>query len=1073
MSMASTTQHACHSTPQRPSMRLITCLALSLLFTPLTSVITPVMHDAQAQSTESAPTEAHGTLKERVTLSVEAYRALLNATGGQRDRASWSQASLTLDLSEARGAGWAWVEVEAQLTGSSEAWASLAPLTASPLQAWLDGQALTPQSASGHYEAPLKGRRQLKLRYPARFERRNDGSQVALIPTPMTPSATLRLQGAPSGAELVPALPKSGAQLALSGAIAVTLPPQESGHLLQRQDVTLTLHSSGDGLELRSQSEVLLRGPKAWVPLAPSSEALLSAQLDGKEAIIQTRGAWLSAWVEGEGTHTLTSHVRLPVDRSKGQPSASLSLLKAPRGHLSLSLPGQREVSLSPSLPMTTRTVERPKEGTPNEEPQEPNMTQVELDLPPLERLSLSWTERREAPEESAPQFLADTYQLFSLQEGLLKGEAQLELEVMKGELERLLVRVPDGVVLYQVTGEGVEGWVTLPPQESATEGSERLPRRVAVDFGTPARGKVALNLKWQRVVTLKERFELPLIAPLGAFQQSGVIALYDGERVGFTPAETNGTLTATGQEALPQRVSQLKAGEKVTQAFRHVQAPGQVFTSSTSERTQEVRFDAQLESLFTAREGSIRAQTQALISLKSGRLERLVIALPKACSEPQVSGPSLNRVEALPDEEQTSEGLTRYSVSFTRRLEGALTLNVDTELLVAGEASEVSLPQLTIEGAELSRGALGVGAEVGLELTPREGDTGAEALRKASVDELPRSVRLRAHVELLYGYRFTRPWALSVGLKRHEVIETLTARVLNASWESRLLKSGQVVHEMSYHLENQERRVARFTLPKGARVRSVTVNDQPVRAQDEGGVISVPIPKHAESDLKLSYELRLEDPREVSLTAPSSDLHTSNVTWEVSYDSRLRPWPELSKGLYVIGTLNRWVEESVHQSTFAYDLLEPNAPALTLKISFSEMVSRDLLNGLGWLIALSLFALGLLRPLIQRARLKLLSLILFALWVLFITLELRNGSLSERLSSLMESTMFMLLLMLFGALLSWAGASVKAYYRTRERSKVSSEERAPRERINFKDQRPPQPADEAEQDTPSDEEEV
>ena len=94
--------------------------------------------------------------------------------------------------------------------------------------------------------------------------------------------------------------------------------------------------------------------------------------------------------------------------------------------------------------------------------------------------------------------------------------------------LERLLVQVPNDVVLYQVTGEGVEGWVTLPPQ-LASEGVSALPRRVAVDFGTALEGKRALNLKWQRVVKTGERFSLPLIAPLEAFQQTGVVALYDG----------------------------------------------------------------------------------------------------------------------------------------------------------------------------------------------------------------------------------------------------------------------------------------------------------------------------------------------------------------------------------------------------------------------------------------------------------------------------------------------------------------------------------------------------------------
>ena len=73
-----------------------------------------------------------------------------------------------------------------------------------------------------------------------------------------------------------------------------------------------------------------------------------------------------------------------------------------------------------------------------------------------MAQLTLRWTEKRALPEEESPEF-CETYQLFSLQEGLLKGQAQLEFDIIKGELKSLDIEVPKEVVLYHLSGAGVE----------------------------------------------------------------------------------------------------------------------------------------------------------------------------------------------------------------------------------------------------------------------------------------------------------------------------------------------------------------------------------------------------------------------------------------------------------------------------------------------------------------------------------------------------------------------------------------------------------------------------------------
>ena len=46
-----------------------------------------------------------------------------------------------------------------------------------------------------------------------------------------------------------------------------------------------------------------------------------------------------------------------------------------------------------------------------------------------------------------------------------------------------------------------------------------------------------------------------------------------------------------------------------------------------------------------------------------------------------------------------------RYKIKFTRRLEGAITLNIDLEQLLASDSVNLDLPRLIVEGAELTQG--------------------------------------------------------------------------------------------------------------------------------------------------------------------------------------------------------------------------------------------------------------------------------------------------------------------------------------------------------------------------------
>lgn len=921
-------------------------------------------------------------------MSLARFESLFQASSDHKDNARWRDTQLQIDLSTTDQTSEVWVEVNAHLTAQSgqsttEYSVDLVPASVLALNAWVDG---VPSSMiqRGAYHGLLLGQfspdateKKLRFRYPVRLTRGPLGGLSGVIPLPPVSVAQVKVIGGEQS-RFIPELPvQSGIipEVSLHGAIAVILPSVEEGQFLQEAKFNVHLDESGEGATVDVELNTLLRGEihQAWIPIAPAGEALIEAKIDSKTAVVSVRDGWHVVWAEGSGLHRIEANLLVAIDRSSGQPSLTLSPQKAPKSSLSLELFGEREVTSAPLIPLNSKFNDLSDPVTIAGELLT-RLTSVTANLPPLDRITLKWTEKRATPESEAPEFLSETYQLFSLQEGLLKGQAQVELDVIKGELKRFEIEIPAGVVLYQLSGDGVEGWVTRPSESDAPPNS---PKRVRVTFGEPRRGKTTLSLKWQRVLSNNESLTMPLIRPLDAFQESGVIALFDGDRVGFTPAKPSQTaggderLIPVGQEAIPQRILQLKTGEKVSQAFRHVQAPTALNTSTTTERARELRFDAQLDTLYSVRDGAVRAQSQLLINLKSGRLDALVIALPSACSEPQVSGPSINRVEPIPAKEGDDPAFKRYQIRFTRRLEGAVTLNLDAEQLISTESATLSFPRLIVEGAELTQGHLGVSAEAGLEVSPSEPDE----LRVITLTELPRSITLRASSEVLYGYRFSRDWSLSAGLKRHKLIETLTAEATALHLESYLLESGQQVDQATYTIENQGRRAVKVKLPAQAKIQTVSVNGSAVRARAEGEFVSIPIPKDQTSTLAIRYEV----PRETSsgnsyeLIAPTSDMRTSSISWDLNFspDRQLWNWEgKLAEGsTYRYADHERLFPRLTQYANFTYDLLPALKDPLTIKVSLRGVISAKVMHRISFLSFFAILLIGFRRGLALSGR--------------------------------------------------------------------------------------------------------
>ena len=723
--------------------------------------------------------------------------------------------------------------------------------------------------SAGMHVLVFSGQSGVRLEYQVPVLAGPDGGFAAVVPVPPAPSAAVTVEG-PGKLEAFPLATAGGDG---DGRLTGTMPSaaallvrwgsaQASG--LRRVEYTLRPDATGDGVDVTATYEVLVGGGAVAVVMEPSTIALSDLREGASPLGSRVEDDHHVFTVAGRGRHVIIATWRLAVDRSQGQPQVTLHPAAAPMARVEVQLDGKRQVSVEPPVPV--RMLQRG------------NATVAVGDLPPVDEVSVSWTETRDAPESQA-RTNTETYQLLTLAEGVLRARVLVKAEVIRGKLKDLAVQLPEEVVVYKVLGEGVRDW-----QVFARAGDQ--PRMVRVFFAREMDGEVnaEIQLEMRAPQTPGSDLTLPLLRPLGAFREMGVVALLDGDKIGFGPATAGAAFTTVGEDALPPDVRQTLK-DKVGQAFKHVGEPGALNTKIVAATAKEVRFDARVHTLYQVKEGSLVGNAQIMVELKSGRQDHLRISLPEGVAEPRINAPSLNKFEAVKTDgsDPTLVGRKVYDVRFTQALEGAIQLDVELELLLPKELGSVTLPDVRVHGAEVQEGSLAITAETGVEVQP-----GAlTELRRVEVKELPNALTLRSAAEIVLGYHYVHtPWSLALTVKRHQTVETLNASASHAWVESSVLENGHVVTRALWEVVNDEKQFMRITLPPESRVLTVRVAGESVRAvADEIGAIAIPLPKGRTVAVEVSFENvrpQLGWVGRLGLFAPHPDVRTSDLQWLV-----------------------------------------------------------------------------------------------------------------------------------------------------------------------------------------------
>ncbi len=817
---------------------------------------------------------ASADVPDQVRLSLERYESLLRASRAGGAEVGLGRAEVRVQLGGSSGEPTT-VDVELDVRRLGKDAVAELPLLPSDVaieSATLDGNTVALVTRGGVLMLRLpdgteSGR--LRLRYLLAAGP-GDRPPSSIIPLPRIPGAKLTLSPASDVGEVWPmgTLKREGdtltGQIPATSAVYVRSAADRADHRVRRVGYSIEVNAKGDGATIEVEAEAVLTAPAAFVRVGPEAFALIEVKEGNAALVTRVRDGWHEAELKGAGRHVVTAVLRAAVDRSQGQPSLPLALDRVPITKVTAAIPGKRTITFEPPVPLEHTTKGDAATA----------VTTASAHLPPANQVTVRWTETQEAPELEV-RTSTDTYQLVTLDEGVVRSKVRVETQILRGKLKELTLEIPEDAVVYKVAGDGIEDWRTF-----AKSGEE--PRRLRIVLGKEREGEFRLDVELESVVSRTEGADLPvpLVRPLRAFRETGVIALFDGDKVGFSTIEAT-DYAKVGQDALPGELRQLTK-TPLSQAFKHIGAPKPLLAKVATAKTREVRFDARTMTLYQVKEGALVANASVQVEVKSGRRDRLVLTFPKGVAVLELTAPSMAKKEEikLKDGNDTRTGL---EVTFAQALEGTIQIDLELEMLLPKTLGSVTLPDVLVEGAEVQEGSFGITAETGIEVRPGH----ATDLRRIDAKELPNAVKLRSPREILLGYQYAHvPWALALDVKSHETVETVKAVVTQAWLETLLFEDGHMVFRAVMSVKNEDRQFLRLGMPEGAKVWSVSANGAAIKAvADEKGAVAVPLAKGATVLVEVVYEVAGEPVglfANRALMAPRPDALVTDWQWLV-----------------------------------------------------------------------------------------------------------------------------------------------------------------------------------------------
>jgi len=554
-------------------------------------------------------------------------------------------------------------------------------------------------------------------------------------------------------------------------------------------------------------------GQRVILPVMPNSVTLHDVRVDGEVATVVDDGRYFTARLQGRRQHEVRVEFQVPVDHDEGPPRAQLRIPKIPVSRFDLVLPGRKEIKVAPAAAVTTQEVG----GT----------TRATTFIPMSDSVVFTWTEA--VPEELRGKVRANAslYHQAHADEGVLHVLATIVYEITHGESNLLELEIPADAQVNRIVAPagGVSDWAVV---DSDVAGRNTI----NVFLERPVTGEYVLEVSYERLLGAKasagQSITVPLLSAINVQRQRGMVALLSGPELTLDPVRQSG-LSKVGENQLPAFIRD-RITMTVAHTYKYTEAQPDLAVAAVAPERKQGQFDAQIDTLISLGDVTMKGSATVGIDIKSGTLLALALRVPESVNVLGVSGPSLrtHKVRAI-------DGAQLIDLAFTREMEGQFRIEVNYERIMDSDAADAAVATISVVDADVEHGRIAIEALTAVEVRA----TTVEQLSNLDINELPRQLVLKTTNPILLAYRYAQakvPFKLALTITRHEEIDVQVAVIERAEYASLFTSDGLAVTSARLSVRNSRRQFLRLALPPGSEVWSVFVDGKPEKPAYAGG---------------------------------------------------------------------------------------------------------------------------------------------------------------------------------------------------------------------------------------------
>jgi hypothetical protein len=652
----------------------------------------------------------------------------------------------------------------------------------------------------------------------------------------------------------------------------------QAGSQAPNRDSAIAWHTTIDA-EMLIDSEVT-------VPLISTATTLIELKVDGKPATVFSEEGRFAVRLTGVGKHRIDLSFLSSVNYPDGVPSTGFDIPDVPVSRFELTLEGDKLVQAKPQDGPAASVDISSENGS----------TVASFFIPMSTRLALNWMEA--IPEDMAVERRANAvvYQALHAAEGVLYGLAAIRYEITRGEANALEFSIPANAQVNHITSPAaaIADWVVV--DTSGESGEESGDTHIRVFLNRAVTGEFILNVAYEQLIedTGKNSVEkgadgpapiaVPILRALDVTRQKGMVALLSGPDLALAPLE-HVEMSEVGENQLPAFFrNQLE--QTVSHTYKYHSATAQLAVSPVTPERQQGKFNAQIDTLISIGEVTLKGQVSIESDVKSGVLREISLLLPADVNILGVSGPSIRNHNI-----SVEVDLQRVDIEFTREMDGQFRIELIYERIMLDGAAETTVPWVEVVDADVEHGRLAIEALSALEVQASL----VEQLSSLEINELPRQLVLKTTNPILLAYRYVRtekPFALELRITRHEEIDVQVAAIDSANYQTLFTTDGLAVTRVQFDVRNSRRQFLRLSLPPDSEIWSVFVNgnaQKPAFASDTEtdtkDVLIKMINSATAFPVELVYATRgaaMHNFGRIKSSLPRPDMIVTHTNWDV-----------------------------------------------------------------------------------------------------------------------------------------------------------------------------------------------